>query len=130
VKQRIPVSGAFHTSLMEEAGQKLYRALKKENFVTFEKPHLNVFSNYSGGLYKKKPAEMKKLLIKQVSEPVKWEQIQQGLFHRKKVLIIGFEFLGRKIKNLSIGPFLALELFETEFQRVKYANFVFYTCCG
>uniref|UniRef100_A0A914DLS2 Malonyl-CoA:ACP transacylase (MAT) domain-containing protein n=1 Tax=Acrobeloides nanus TaxID=290746 RepID=A0A914DLS2_9BILA len=84
VKQRIPVSGAFHTSLMEEAGQKLYFALKKEKFVTFEKPHLNVFSNYSGGLYKTKPTEMKKLLIKQVSEPVKWEQIQQGLFHRKK----------------------------------------------
>jgi [acyl-carrier-protein] S-malonyltransferase len=71
----LQVSGAFHSSLMKEAGAKLEQEL---SHFTLNDPSLPVIANHNAGLIKNKD-EAREAMIKQVSSPVLWEQSMQKL---------------------------------------------------
>jgi [acyl-carrier-protein] S-malonyltransferase len=70
-KRAIPlkVSGPFHSTLLKEAGTKLAKELEKIDILT---PQLELVSNVTAELVDT-PIQIKDLLIKQVSHPVRWE---------------------------------------------------------
>ncbi|KAJ1165471.1 hypothetical protein NDU88_005899 [Pleurodeles waltl] len=76
----LPVSGAFHTSLMQPAVEPLTEALKT---VTFQKPLISVYCNVDGKRYRH-AENIQKVLVKQLVCPVKWEQTLHALYERKK----------------------------------------------
>ncbi len=65
----LAVAGAFHTSIMEPADQKLAEALAS---VTIQKPRIPVVSNVDAAVHWE-PDEIRQLLVRQVVNPVKWE---------------------------------------------------------
>jgi hypothetical protein len=76
--KRLAVSGAFHTKLMEPAGERLRKELAT---VQFKKPLIKLYSNYEGDLYDRgNTGRIKANLVRQVSNPVKWEQILNTMF--------------------------------------------------
>jgi [acyl-carrier-protein] S-malonyltransferase len=85
---RLAVAGAFHTNLMKPADEKLAAAL---NAVTLHKGRLPVWSNVDAQPHAE-PEEIKGLLIRQVLQPVLWEQTMRNL------LAAGFD------KFYEIGP--------------------------
>ncbi|XP_048196132.1 malonyl-CoA-acyl carrier protein transacylase, mitochondrial [Perognathus longimembris pacificus] len=76
----LPVSGAFHTRLMEPAVAPLTQVLKT---VELKQPLVAVYSNVSGHRYAH-PAHIRQLLGRQVVSPVKWEQTMHAIYQRKK----------------------------------------------
>uniref|UniRef100_H2Y8M2 Malonyl-CoA-acyl carrier protein transacylase, mitochondrial n=1 Tax=Ciona savignyi TaxID=51511 RepID=H2Y8M2_CIOSA len=74
----IPVSGAFHTKLMQYAADELRVAVKK---TTFQDPLINVYSNLTGKMYHGKK-DISKRLPNQVIYPVRWEQTMHSIFLR------------------------------------------------
>ncbi|XP_050395824.1 malonyl-CoA-acyl carrier protein transacylase, mitochondrial [Patella vulgata] len=76
--KRLPVSGAFHTQLMESACEPVVRALKN---VEIKKPLFRVHSNVTTKRYHT-DSEVVKLLRQQIIKPVKWEQILHTLYSR------------------------------------------------
>lgn len=66
---RLQVAGAFHTEIMASAADKLRAAL---DAVEIRRPRFPVYSNVDG-LPHDDPNEMRSLLVRQVSEPVRWE---------------------------------------------------------
>ncbi|KAK3601628.1 hypothetical protein CHS0354_038177 [Potamilus streckersoni] len=76
----LPVSGAFHTPLMKEAGKKLQQVLMK---IELREPKIPVHSNVHGGRYRD-TEQIRKCLSQQVYKAVKWEQILHILFSREK----------------------------------------------
>ena len=78
--KHLPVSGAFHTKLMKSATKPLEQAL---NDVKLELPIVPVHSNVNGYKYKQIHV-IKKMLVRQVVEPVKWEQTMHVLYQRKQ----------------------------------------------
>lgn len=76
----LAVAGAFHTSIMEPADQKLADALSA---VTIQKPRIPVVSNVDAAVHWD-PDEIRQLLIRQVVNPVRWEDsirwlLEQGV---------------------------------------------------
>lgn len=65
----LAVAGAFHTSIMEPADQKLAEALAS---VAIQKPRIPVVSNVDAAVHWE-PDEIRQLLVRQVVNPVKWE---------------------------------------------------------
>ncbi|XP_017374369.1 malonyl-CoA-acyl carrier protein transacylase, mitochondrial [Cebus imitator] len=88
----LPVSGAFHTRLMEPAVEPLTQVLKA---IDVKKPLVPVYSNVHGHRYVH-PTHIRKLLAQQVVSPVKWEQTMHDIYERKK----GSEFP----KTFEVGP--------------------------
>ncbi|XP_076060743.1 malonyl-CoA-acyl carrier protein transacylase beg [Oratosquilla oratoria] len=78
--KRLPVSGAFHTGLMEPAVPALKKILDK---IDFDPPLIPVHSNLDGRSYKS-TKQIKKCLPKQICKPVKWEQTLHILYEREK----------------------------------------------
>lgn len=76
--KRLPVSGAFHTSLMRPAAEPMKAVLET---VTINRPRMPVYSNVTALRYKSSK-ELQKLLTKQIYSPVKWEQVVQNLYQR------------------------------------------------
>ncbi|XP_072256409.1 malonyl-CoA-acyl carrier protein transacylase, mitochondrial [Pyxicephalus adspersus] len=76
----LPVSGAFHTRLMEPAVEPLEEVLKG---LTFNKPLVKVYSNVDAMKYKQAQG-IAHLLAKQLVSPVKWEQIMHTIYERRK----------------------------------------------
>jgi [acyl-carrier-protein] S-malonyltransferase len=72
---RLNVAGAFHSSLMASAAQKLETALTG---VTFHAPQMPVVSNVTGQFHTT-PDEIRKLMVKQVTGSVQWVQDVQKL---------------------------------------------------
>jgi [acyl-carrier-protein] S-malonyltransferase len=72
---RLAVAGAFHTTLMKPADEKLAAALAGATFTT---PRIPVWSNVDAKPHTD-PAEIKALLVKQVLSPVRWEETIRGL---------------------------------------------------
>jgi len=72
---KLAVAGAFHTSLMKPADERLAEALAK---VEIKAPRIPVWSNVDAKLHTD-PAEIRTLLVKQVLSPVLWEATIRGL---------------------------------------------------
>ncbi|XP_058164883.1 malonyl-CoA-acyl carrier protein transacylase, mitochondrial isoform X2 [Dasypus novemcinctus] len=88
----LPVSGGFHTRLMEPALEPLAQVLKTMEFKT---PLVSVHSNVDGKKYVH-PKHIQKLLVKQVVSPVRWEQTMHAIYERGK----GTEFP----QTVEVGP--------------------------
>ncbi|XP_014719891.1 malonyl-CoA-acyl carrier protein transacylase, mitochondrial [Equus asinus] len=88
----LPVSGAFHTRLMEPAMEPLAQVLKA---IDVKKPLVSVHSNVNGNKYMH-PKHIQKLLVQQVVSPVKWEQTMHAIYERRK----GTEFP----RTFEVGP--------------------------
>ncbi len=73
----LKVSGPFHSSMLTGAGEKLGEALKQVTIQEFSTPYVtNVTAEYVT-----EPSEVKDLLIRQVSSPVRWQQcVEQMIF--------------------------------------------------
>uniref|UniRef100_A0A672UJN6 Malonyl-CoA-acyl carrier protein transacylase, mitochondrial n=1 Tax=Strigops habroptila TaxID=2489341 RepID=A0A672UJN6_STRHB len=76
----LPVSGAFHTRLMEPAVEPLAEVL---NSIEIEKPLVCVYSNVDGKKYMHSK-HIRKLLVKQVVSPVLWEQTMHAVYERQQ----------------------------------------------
>jgi [acyl-carrier-protein] S-malonyltransferase len=72
---RLPVAGAFHTPLMKPADETLAAALAG---ITIHPPRVPVWSNVDAKPHTD-PEEIRSLLVRQVVEPVLWEQTLRGL---------------------------------------------------
>jgi [acyl-carrier-protein] S-malonyltransferase len=72
---RLAVAGAFHTELMKPADDKLAAALAG---VTIQPGRLPVWSNVDAKPHTD-PAEVRDLLVRQVLNPVRWEETIRGL---------------------------------------------------
>jgi [acyl-carrier-protein] S-malonyltransferase len=73
---RLAVAGAFHTPMMKPADDALAAALAG---VTLQAPRLPVWSNVDARPHTD-PEEIRGLLVRQVVEPVRWEETVRGLF--------------------------------------------------
>uniref|UniRef100_A0A8C7SYV3 Malonyl-CoA-acyl carrier protein transacylase, mitochondrial n=1 Tax=Oncorhynchus mykiss TaxID=8022 RepID=A0A8C7SYV3_ONCMY len=74
----LPVSGAFHTALMESATEPLRDVLRQ---VEVRRPEINVYSNVDAKRYMHE-GHMRRQLAKQLVSPVKWEQTLHEVFER------------------------------------------------
>jgi [acyl-carrier-protein] S-malonyltransferase len=72
---RLAVAGAFHTALMKPADQALSEAL---NEVELRPPMVPVWSNVDARPHTD-PGEIRQLLVRQVLQPVLWEQTLRNL---------------------------------------------------
>jgi [acyl-carrier-protein] S-malonyltransferase len=72
---RLAVAGAFHTDIMKPADQALAAALAN---VPLARSRLPVWSNVDAAPHSE-PEEIRKLLVRQVLEPVLWEQSMRNL---------------------------------------------------
>jgi [acyl-carrier-protein] S-malonyltransferase len=72
---RLAVAGAFHTDIMRPADEALARALAG---VDLKPPRLPVWSNVDARPHTD-PEEIRGLLVRQVLEPVRWEQTMRNL---------------------------------------------------
>ena len=66
----LPVSGAFHSLLMESAKEKLNEVI---NQIDFNEPICPIYQNVSGN-FETKAEKIKSNLISQMTSPVKWTQ--------------------------------------------------------
>ncbi|HLN32300.1 MAG TPA: ACP S-malonyltransferase [Gemmataceae bacterium] len=71
----LKVAGAFHTSLMKPADQALEDALQN---VEIKRPRMPVWSNVDAQPHTD-PEEIRRLLIRQVLQPVLWEETMRNL---------------------------------------------------
>ncbi|XP_018331808.1 probable malonyl-CoA-acyl carrier protein transacylase, mitochondrial [Agrilus planipennis] len=76
--KRLPVSGAFHSSLMEPAVGPFLKALKKTEV---SDPVISVFSNVDGKKYRD-ANHIRRQLPKQIVKPVRWEQLLHVIYER------------------------------------------------
>jgi [acyl-carrier-protein] S-malonyltransferase len=72
---RLAVAGAFHTTIMKPADEKLAQALAS---VDLQAPRIPVWSNVDAQPHTD-PAEIRQLLVRQVVQPVLWEQTLRNL---------------------------------------------------
>jgi [acyl-carrier-protein] S-malonyltransferase len=72
---RLAVAGAFHTEIMKPADENVARALAR---VELQPPRLPVWSNVDARPHTD-PREISELLVRQVVQPVRWEQTMRGL---------------------------------------------------
>ncbi len=68
---KLPVSGAFHSPLMDEAAHELARMMKKDSW---KSPDCDIFFN-STARSEKDPEKIKKLMQKQMTSPVYFVQL-------------------------------------------------------
>jgi [acyl-carrier-protein] S-malonyltransferase len=71
----LPVGGAFHSPLMQPAGEQLEKAIRS---MAFKKPSCPIYQNVpaTGVL---DPEEIQLNLIKQLTAPVKWTQTMKQM---------------------------------------------------
>ena len=74
----LAVAGAFHTKIMQPAVERLAAALEK---VPLQKPKLPVISNVDAQAHDD-PDEIRRLLIQQVVQPVRWEDSLRHMLER------------------------------------------------
>ncbi|XP_073694394.1 malonyl-CoA-acyl carrier protein transacylase, mitochondrial [Garra rufa] len=74
----LPVSGAFHTALMEPAVEPLRDVLRK---IEVRRPEISVHSNVDGKRYMH-DKHIRNQLAKQLVSPVKWEQTLHEIYER------------------------------------------------
>lgn len=76
----LPVSGGFHTRLMQPAVEPLAQALKA---IDIKQPLVSVHANVDGKRYMH-PQHIQKLLGQQLVSPVKWEQTMHAIYERRQ----------------------------------------------
>ncbi|GAA6097239.1 malonyl-CoA-acyl carrier protein transacylase, mitochondrial isoform X1 [Tachysurus ichikawai] len=76
----LPVSGAFHTELMEPAVQPLSEVLRQ---IQVRRPEIAVHSNVDGKRYMQEK-HVQQQLVKQLVSPVKWEQVMHEIYERTR----------------------------------------------
>jgi len=74
----LAVAGAFHTRIMRPADERLAEALAR---VPMHAPRIPVISNVDAGPHHD-PEEIRRILVKQVLEPVRWEESMRYLLAR------------------------------------------------
>lgn len=74
----LPVSGAFHTPLMKPA-QEIFK--KTLDTIDIKMPKYNLYSNVTGDKYTS-PEEIKRLLVRQLVEPVQWQSIVKKIYKK------------------------------------------------
>jgi [acyl-carrier-protein] S-malonyltransferase len=72
---RLAVAGAFHTDIMRPADEKLAAALQQ---IQMQPARLPVWSNVDGQPHTE-PTEIRELLVRQVLQPVRWEESMRNL---------------------------------------------------
>jgi [acyl-carrier-protein] S-malonyltransferase len=72
---RLAVAGAFHTDLMRPADEQLKAILET---VELKSPRLPVWSNVDAEPHED-PAEIRRLLVQQVLQPVRWEESMRNM---------------------------------------------------
>ena len=85
---KLEVSAPFHSSLMKPAADKLAADLEK---IEFEDPWIPYVDNYSASVITTKK-NIKDFLLKQIYNPVKWEQsvmTMKNEFHVTKIVEVG-----------------------------------------
>jgi [acyl-carrier-protein] S-malonyltransferase len=75
--RKLAVAGAFHSHYMESASAPMREALQNTKFV---RPRIPVLSNVDC-LPHHEPAEIRDVLVKQLTSPVKWEQTMEKLLN-------------------------------------------------
>ncbi|MDQ4077846.1 MAG: acyltransferase domain-containing protein, partial [Chloroflexota bacterium] len=73
----LPVSAAFHTSLVAHAQQPFARAL---NAVTFRPPRIPVYSNTTGLPYPSEPGDIRNTLAEHILKPVLFKQQIENIY--------------------------------------------------
>ena len=73
---RLPVSGAFHSPLMQPAREALAQAIGQ---TPFQKPFCPVYQNVTA-LPTQDPAQIQANLLAQLTSPVRWTQIMQNMY--------------------------------------------------
>lgn len=109
---KLNVSGPFHSSMLQEAGNKLSKELDKVNII---KPKVSVLSNVTASYYEN---EGKDLLTKQVSSSVLWEDSIERLLDE------GYDTF------IEIGPGKTLKSFIKKISSGKGANVNIYNVDG
>jgi [acyl-carrier-protein] S-malonyltransferase len=105
--KRLSVAGAFHTEIMKPADEALAAALKD---VPIHTPRIPVWSNVDAQSHSD-PEEIRSLLVRQVIQPVQWEQTMRNL------LSAGFD------KFYEIGPGRVLVgLLKRVMRKAEYVN--------
>ncbi|XP_067415430.1 malonyl-CoA-acyl carrier protein transacylase, mitochondrial [Emydura macquarii macquarii] len=101
----LPVSGAFHTRLMEPAKEPLAEILKSTEI---QKPFICVYSNVDSKKYMHSK-HIQDLLVKQLVSPVKWEQTMHAIYERKQGVEFPYTYevgpgkqLGAILKNCNL----------------------------
>jgi [acyl-carrier-protein] S-malonyltransferase len=78
--KRIAVSGAFHTSLMDSKDRMdLFKQQLDET--VFSKPLIDTYSNRTAQPYINS-WQIRRLLVEQISNSVKWEQIMHRIYEK------------------------------------------------
>jgi [acyl-carrier-protein] S-malonyltransferase len=72
---RLAVAGAFHTDIMHPADEQLAEALRT---VELKPPRIPVWSNVDAQPHSA-PEEIRELLVRQVLQPVRWEETMRNL---------------------------------------------------
>ena len=76
IAKELPVSGAFHSPLMQYAADGLKEALQT---TTIQTPKVNVFANVSAEPHGE-PDSIRALLVEQLTSPVRWEQSVKNMY--------------------------------------------------
>ena len=98
------VSAPFHSSYMKEAAERFGAFLER---VTFRKPRYPYVSNVTAS-YVNDPEEIKRLLIRQMTAPVRWKEIMDLFYNNGMKSVV------------EIGPGTVLsKLFEREYPAVQ-----------
>lgn len=107
----LPVSGAFHTELMESAAEPLRDVLRQ---VEVRRPEINVYSNVDGKRYMSE-SHVRRQLVKQLTSPVKWEQTLHEMYERTQ---------GKRFPHTyEVGPGKQLGVTLQKCNRKAYANY-------
>lgn len=118
---QLAVSAPFHCSMLKPAGEKLALALKD---VAFSDMNIPVVTNVTAEMINNKD-EVKDLLIRQVSNPVRWEGSVRRLLDLGvdtfveigpgKVLSGFVKKVSKEVKTYNVEDLKSLELFLAEF---------------
>jgi len=76
IAKELPVSGAFHSPLMQYAADGLREALQSTKIL---KPTIPVFSNVTSEPVED-PEEIRSLLVQQLTSPVRWEESVKNMY--------------------------------------------------
>ncbi|MFX1468949.1 MAG: SDR family NAD(P)-dependent oxidoreductase [Promethearchaeota archaeon] len=99
---KLNVSNAFHSKFVAHTEQKLKNFLDS---VEFKPSRIPVFSNVTGKAYPNNPEEIKNILLKQITSPVRWVDEIKNIY----------ESGGRKF--IEVGPKKALFFFTKDILR-------------